>query len=260
MNSSTSVDVLFLNGWSVGEQFVASLLQDFAGTASYRIVDVDERFLKDAWLETLSESVGENTLIIGWSLGGMLAIRLSYFLQGRKQAYRKLVTLMCAPSFVSREGWCAGMNEKDFASFKKAARSDLVLTKTFPYLMLAPKTGVDVKTDAAPLIDRAVLAQLKERYRTSLQSLDARMSTLSLLEQLDLRKELGALNQQAILIFAEHDQLVSVTSAQLLQELYAQHQVRIVEGETHLLNQSIMDLVRTLCTLIDSLDEAAVGG
>lgn len=235
-------------------------MQRFAGSASYRVEDIDERFLAEDWLESLASLIDDNTLIIGWSLGGMLAVRLALFLERRGQGYRKLVTLMSAPSFINREGWRAGMNEKDFANFKKAARSDLALTKTFPYLMLAPKAGVDVKADAAPLIDRSLLAQLKERYRTSLQSLEARIGTLSLLEQLDLRKELGALNQQAILIFAEHDQLVSVTSAQLVQELCAQHQVRIVEGETHLLNQSIMDLVRTLCTLIDSSDGAAFGG
>ena len=260
MSKSSTVDLLFLNGWSLEAAFVEPLVQHFAGTSSYRIVDVDERFLKDAWLESLSALVDENTLIIGWSLGGMLAIRLAYFLQGRKQAYRKLVTLMCAPSFVNRKDWRSGMTKEDFAHFKKAAESDLRLVKTFPYLMLAPKKEVDGGSSGTPFIDRAVLAALKKRYRASLQNQETRMGTLSLLEQLDLRVELASLNQQAVLVFGEHDQLVPLASARLTEELSAQHEVRVIDAESHLLSCSIMDLVSVFCELSVGSDGAVVGG
>lgn len=260
MANSRAIDLLFLNGWSLDATFVEPMVQRLAGGASYRIVDIDEQFLVDEWFETLATLVSENTLIVGWSLGGMLAIRLAVFLEQNQRAYRKLITFMSAPSFIVRDGWCSGMSEEDFEHFRNAAQSDPMLIKTFPYLMLCPKGCGNYASKAAQLVDRSLLAELKKRYRASLQGLDTRMATLGLLKQLDLRDALATLNHQAVFVFAEYDQLVPASSADLVRDLYPKHQVCVVEGESHLLSGSIIDSARGLCGLTELTDEAHAGG
>jgi pimeloyl-ACP methyl ester carboxylesterase len=249
VSDSRAVKVLFLNGWSLDSSFVEPLLQALGEGVTYQVFDVDARFFEDSWPSSLVSLIDQDTVIMGWSLGGMLAIRLAAFLEKNQRDYRKLVTLMASPSFINREGWSCGMSESDFAQFKMAAESDQLVVKTFPYLMLGPKQSVVGTSETTLLANRTLLSEIRQRYRGSLQSSENRIATLALLEQLDLRKELSALQQQAILLFAEDDLLVPNMTAQVVEQLYPHHHVHLVEGEGHLLNAPILKLVSTLLGL-----------
>lgn len=260
MSESTVVDLLFLNGWSLNSSFVEPFVQSVAGNANYQILDIDARFLSDSWMEDLAALVNDDTLIMGWSLGGMLAIRLAAFLERNQRGYRKLITLMAAPSFVSRESWLDGMSKAHFAQFKAAAEFDPLLIKTFPYLMLAATKFAKSNLEVRPSVDRSLLSELKKRYRAGLQDVDTRMNTLRLLEELNLRQELVSLSRSAALVFGQDDQLISLTSVGMVQDICPQHDVLVVEGEAHLLSSGIMRSINVICTLSKDRGEVIFGG
>ena len=240
MNSDPTVDVLFFNGWSLRGDFVEDFVRGIANGRSYRVVDVDERFLDSSWMQSLASLVHPNTVLAGWSLGGMLAIRFARYLQDSEVPYQRLISLMAAPEFVSSCSWPNAMPCEVFSEFEENAREDLLLTKAFPYLMAAGSSAGELG------VNRKLLASVKERYASALQGAALRGQTLSLLKQLNVFDELKGLVRPVCMLFGAHDQLVPLASALAVQKSFPQHDVRVVDGETHYLSDAFLQLVRSL--------------
>lgn len=247
MDSAKPVDLLFLNGWSLDASFVDHFVCSLAEHRSYRVVDIDETFLSDVWLERIAAYVHNDTFILGWSLGGMLAFKLAYSLEKNKRQYGRLITLMAAPSFVARDTWPNGMEQHKFALFEQAVEDDERLVKTFAFLM-TPSSGEDHERaqlqDSGRRLDRQFLASLKRNYRACLQSSARRKVTLGFLGELDLTEELASLSGPVTMVFTERDQLVSLPSAQAVQQRYSQHEVCVIEREGHFLSDAVMSYTK----------------
>ena len=240
MNSNPTVDVLFFNGWSLRSDFVEDFVRGIANGRSYRVVDVDERFLDSSWMQSLASLVHPNTVLAGWSLGGMLAIRFARYLQDSEVPYQRLISLMAAPVFVSSCSWPNAMPCEVFSEFEENAREDLLLTKAFPYLMAAGSSAEELG------VNRKLLASVKKRYASALQGTALRGQTLSLLKQLNVIDELKGLVRPVCMLFGANDQLVLLASALAVQKSFPQHDVRVVDGETHYLSDAFLQLVRSL--------------
>ena len=235
MISGQATDILFFNGWSLGKDFVEGFVRQLADGRSYKIIEIDERFLDDCWMRPLASLVQPNTILAGWSLGGMLAIRFAHYLENSKVPYLKLITLMAAPGFVRSASWPQAMPPELFHAFEESSEDDRKLSKTFPYLMTAHSSN------AQRAVDRELFSGVKKHYVDSLQTSSLRARTLALLKNLDVIDELAGLTRPVLMLFGVEDQLVPQASASAVQERFSRHHVLLMDGECHYLNDTVLE-------------------
>ena len=223
---SKHVDLLFIQGWSVSEDFYAdwihSLSKELMGNRSIQIIACPER-LDIGWLEHLAkEYVSTNTVIIGWSLGGMLAIKLATYLEGANKSYRRLVTLMSSPKFVESTNFQCGMKRQEFADFVSSVSDDRAIVKTFPFLCSkgAPKQS-------------SLLKRVRKQYDLCLLEESKRSQSLKLLGELDVQQELADLTQSALMIFGDQDVLVKQSCALEIKNQFTDHKIVVIDSVAH---------------------------
>ncbi|MFV8780983.1 malonyl-ACP O-methyltransferase BioC [Microbulbifer sp. SA54] len=215
--------IVFLHGWGGDSRCWAPLLGELAGVAqACHCIDLPGfgKRATDGWPDTetllaeLEAELPEHCLLVGWSLGGMLAAQLA----ARSHKVRALVTIAANGCFVARETW-PGMAPAVFEQFCSAQRSD-------PVKNWQRFCGLQARGDSAM---RSLLKMLKSwQPETVPASWDPALECLG---QLDNRAALSRLSVPALHIFGAEDALVPVEAAAQLRGLGCQ--VEIVEGAGH---------------------------
>lgn len=207
MDSKKVKHILVLNGWSMASEiwdsFFASVLPGF----SYDVLSLSTQTTLEECNDLINSHIKPDTLIIGWSLGGEIALNYLIHYQGervRKSCVVGVVFLQSTPCFVNQDSWQAGVSCEDFDALQHllGEKSLDKLVRRFSYLMLA---GSKFKKE-----DRRLLTAL---YSTdSLPTIECLSFGLELLKSFDFRASLADLELPFIWILGENDSLVSANS------------------------------------------------
>ncbi len=159
-----------------------------------------------SWASDLAQQVPDNTTLLGWSLGGLVAMRaaLDY-----PHKISRLILLSSTPRFVAAEDWAHGMAAADLEAFGAALRADPQAT-LLRFLSLQTRGVADQKS-------------LLQQLRMSLQSLPqaddtALSSGLTMLRDTDLRAELSRLEQPTLILHGAADTLTPAGAGAWLAE------------------------------------------
>ncbi|WP_346838644.1 malonyl-ACP O-methyltransferase BioC [Microbulbifer sp. SAOS-129_SWC] len=155
----------------------------------------------DALLQSLYQQLPGNCLLLGHSLGGMLAARLAA--QPGQDKIRALMTIAANGSFVQRGDW-PGMEAQVFADFCQSMRAA-------PEATWEKFCGLQARGDRAM---RSVLKQLKG-WRPSAMGA-AWGQALDCLGRFDNRETLPTISVPALHLFGDRDALVPAAAAQRL--------------------------------------------
>ena len=196
-------------------------------------------------LADLDEQLPENCLLVGWSLGGMLAAQLA----ARSSKVNALVTIAANASFTERADW-PGMAQGTFESFCAAQRQD-------PEKNGQRFCGLQARGDSEM---RSLLKTLKGWQPRDVPA--SWNAALACLGSIDNRSLLPALDVPALHIFGEQDALVPCAAAEQLRALKCP--VKVIADSGHCPHLSrpaeIAALVRSM--LVDNttapLDKSAV--
>ena len=217
--------IVLLHGWgmnaSVWHPVVDTLLPlgnvtlvDLPGLGRSADLAVPESIA--AMANRVEPLVPKGALIIGWSLGGLVATELARRATVQAQA---LMLVASNPCFVERAGW-PGMRAVIYQQFKKAisAYPDKTL-KRFCLLQLQGE------------------AQSKSLLRTLQQVIEQNTApqlaaTLQLLEE-DGRQTLDDVQVPVLHLLGSEDQLVPASLAEHYAERWPEHQAQRVEGAGH---------------------------
>ncbi|MGN0920426.1 MAG: alpha/beta fold hydrolase [Cellvibrio sp.] len=165
----------------------------------------------------LDEQILEPSLLIGWSLGGMLA---ACFAQRHPHKVKALVTLATNASFVKRGAYAAAMDVETNFAFNREFESNAIATLTRFY-------GLMVQGDSRA---RYWLKYLRDQSI----SINPHWQTyLTLLSQLDNREILKGFDKPCLHLLAEKDALVPKSAAVALRHLNPSHEVRLLLGCAH---------------------------
>ena len=216
------INLLLVNGWSVNALFWAGFEKDLVHKCSIKIIDLDkDRSLED-YMTIIDSHITPNTLLVGWSLGGTLAIQYAAMSQ---QSFLGVVTLQTNPCFVAKDEW-PGVSIQQFRALEGLVKQEdwQTLHRQFSHLL--------VKDSKQHRADRSYL---KPVYQTDLlPSRAALTSSLLLLENLDVRDLLTKILLPALHIYGGKDNLVDEKIAAAVQKLSPSHQYEVIEGMAHL--------------------------
>lgn len=226
---------LMFHGWGFPPAIFSSLIDEL--TSGFVVetparTGYEKRPQQSA--DTIAVALQSPTLLVGWSLGGQDALKLS--LQ-QPELVSGVVLLATTPCFVNQPGWNAGMGQAVFNAFREQVNDDPVAAmQQF------------VRLNAGDRADRQSRARLSELSGDVPASV--LLNGLDELEVTDLRDSVSSIRAPVLILHAVDDRIVPVAASYWLQRHLpnARHVEFARGGHAFFLQHAneIADLVRAM--------------
>ncbi len=230
VDDADAQDIVLIHGWGlhaiVFDDIVPALLERFRVT----VVDLPGMGQSplpgaDYTLDFLAEQVlhimPEKAHVLGWSLGGLVALAMAEKAPDRVQS---VVTVAASPRFTSAEGWGTAMNPEILEKFAEMFDEDQEGT-------LVRFLALNCKGSAAMRQDTARLKEIL--YFCGLPAPKALRGGLDILREADLRKVLPTLAMPVLMVFGENDHIVPAAAMAASEPLINQGRTALIEQVAH---------------------------
>ena len=215
MKGNKKLNCVLLHGWGVTNNVWKSFdlkLNDFENVYTPCLYDIyrhsnDQGF--EAAAKALSKKIKKNNIVIAWSIGGLIALRL----MALTTKVRAIIFIASSPCFINKEGWPNVINKNSLSELKKRFSSDAAEgLKHFAGLVAYG----DMSSSVTNKTIRQYLAAEKQSQILS--------SWLSELEKTDQRDQFAALEIPVQIILGQNDILIKSN---------IQNQIRQLNPYTH---------------------------
>ena len=205
-------DLVLLHGWGLHGGIWHAIAARLARSFRLHLVDLpghghsrDHPFGDlDAVVDAVAQSTPDNVRVCGWSLGGLVALRLATRHPSRVAA---LALVSTTPCFAQRPDWPQAMATETLMRFVEDLRVEPA--KTLRRFVSLNALGGPKARDRT----RELAALLAERGTPSARSLAA---GLAMLRDADLRSEVARIGQTAVVIHGGRDCLAPVGAGRWL--------------------------------------------
>jgi pimeloyl-[acyl-carrier protein] methyl ester esterase len=222
--------VVLLHGWALHSEVWGPWLDDLAADATLHVVDLPGHGLS-AWsrgastLTALASAIEarlpREATLIGWSLGGMIALEITRL---RGDRVPGLVLVTTTPKFIAGDDWPHGMPPALLADFARRLREDY--RRTVQNFLALQTRGDDQAL--------ATLRELKRRVDLRPAPAQEALETgLGILEAADLRAAVPGIAAPALVISGQHDRLTPPGASEWLAQTLPRAQHVAVEGAAH---------------------------
>lgn len=235
-------DIVLLHGWGSGSESWQTLIPALQLIANVIALDLpgfgDSPEIAEFNFEAVSDLIiahlPEKAVLIGWSLGGMIAVNIA---ARYPQKISHIITLATNTKFVASRDYETAMPLAVNRQFNKGFATDAPQTlKLF--------SGLLAQGDAN---ERNLLKQV--RKLAAPEKINANwLQALQLLSNLDNRAAFAQLSQTGLHILAEKDVLVPVAAAQSLASVNPLQDIKVVPAAAHAVHWSAPELVISLIT------------
>lgn len=167
---------------------------------------IDNRADLESQLQDLMAVLPEQCVLIGWSLGGQLALELA---RRAPQRIRGLLLVSTTPRFTMAEDWPHGLETATMDAFRESLERDWRQTlRDFLQLQVRGSRNAEatVQQMEAALLEHGLPTQ------------DALRAGLSLLTGLDQRNELMRILQPTLVLSGQHDRVTPPAAGRWLAE------------------------------------------
>jgi malonyl-CoA O-methyltransferase len=206
-------DLVLLHGWALHGGMWGPWVDELARRARLHLVDLPGHG-RSQWPEgastlrdlarAVSPHVPNGAAVLGWSLGGMVALELA---RSRPDNLAALVLIATTPCFLARDDWPAGMNPGVLDGFAAGLAGDYRRTLSN---FLALQTWGDENASQAL---RSLRANLDSHGEPDPLALSA---GLGILRTADLRDALASIAVPSLVIAGEHDRITPVVAGREL--------------------------------------------
>jgi len=221
----------FLHGWalngSVWDPVVDHLKQ------KYQVTTVDlpghgkspppasGEYTVDSLAESVRLILEPNTVLAGWSLGGLVAINIA---AQYPELVKKLVLIASSPQFANTESWEHGVKKSVIDSFA----NDLTLKyRETIHRFLAIQTFGSEKA-------KPVIRELKEKvFANGEPHIDSLSKGLQILKNCNLWEVAKNIQCPTLIILGEKDTLIPKSSGQETQKVISGSELQIIKGAGH---------------------------
>ncbi|MEH6576451.1 MAG: pimeloyl-ACP methyl ester esterase BioH [Amphritea sp.] len=223
-------ELVLLHGWGthsgIWQPLIAQLEKNYAITLvdlpglGRSAADIPQPYTLDAVVELLAEVVPQNVILLGWSLGGIVAMA---FAQRYPQRVSRLITLGSSPCFVQQDDWSCAMDEATFSGFEQSVAENTGKTLQ-RFNMLQVQGSATARADLKVL--KALLSEIK------MPAVDGLLGSLALLRA-DYRGLYAALQLPTLHILCELDTLAPSSIVEQLPALSSTAEVRVLPQQSH---------------------------
>jgi len=200
--------VVFLHGWAQSRQiwfqqrevFPEALYLNLPGHGGADDVPACD------WVENIAQQLPDKPcVLVGWSLGGILALALARRFPERVAA---LALISTTPCFRRRDGWQSGCNEEIFSAFESAVSSASPRLLNRFFALMLHGDGLS-RSDYNALAKQAV-------DRDHPPSAAGLSGGLALLDWLDTRADIAEIAAPTLILHGEQDSIVSADAGRWL--------------------------------------------
>jgi malonyl-CoA O-methyltransferase len=234
--------LVLLHGWGSASNSWQPLLPELQAVAEVIALDLPgfgastalEDFSLDAVLRLVASRLPERCLLMGWSLGGMLAVQLA---ARYPQKISHIITLAANVKFVASRDYATAMPLAVNRQFNRGFAQDAAATlKIFSGLLAQGDSN-----------ERALLKQV--RGLADVEAVNHNwLAALELLATLDNREAFAGLQQPGLHLLADKDVLVPAAAETALKALNPRQQIQVVTAAAHAVHWSkpaeVMRLIR----------------
>ncbi len=211
--------VVLLHGWGLTPQVWAPLQAEL-GTETFAPEILADEGSLDELAMSLLYAIPAGSVLVGWSLGAMLAMALA---ARAPQHISRLVLFAATPSFVKRKDWQHGLDAETTLAFRENFRKDP--QRTLERFIALQALGDNERASVSAALRSSIASH--EKHASALAH------GLRLLEQTDLRGTLPAVSLRCLLIHGEQDALMPVAATQWLAHRWSSSETFILPGVGH---------------------------
>lgn len=200
--------LFLLHGWGMNARVFDALAGKLAGHFDVHSLDLPGHGGRDAlatntlqsWAGDLAAQLPDDAMLLGWSLGGQVALRAAL---DQPAKIARLILLASTPCFVASQAWAHGMAIEDLEGFGTALLAEPQAT-LLRFLSL--------QTRGMPG-QKALLQQLRQTlFAAPMADAGALAAGLTILRNTDLRAELLQLAQPVLVLHGALDTLTPVAA------------------------------------------------
>lgn len=210
-----------LHGWGMNARVFDTLADRLAADFDVRPLDLPGHGGRAAladntlqtWADDLAQQLPDGAILLGWSLGGQVAMRAAL---DHPRRIARLILLASTPRFVATEDWPRGMGLADLEAFGAALLAEPEAT-LLRFLSLQTRGMPGQKT---------LLQQLRQSLLAAPAADSAALAAgLAILRDSDLRSEVPRLTQPTLVLHGALDTLTPAVAGAWLAETLpaAQH-------------------------------------
>jgi pimeloyl-[acyl-carrier protein] methyl ester esterase len=231
-HAATPQHLVLIHGWGMHGAVWQPLVKSLSKRFYLHVVDLPGMGLSPPMASHDLESVAAKLLevlpaeidVCGWSLGGLISMRMALM---QPERVKRLVLVGSTPCFVNQTGkaaWQDGINAEVFRDFALQVSVDYESTM-LKFLTLQCMGSRDT---------RSIIKQLRVSFAARPSpSVTALQDALDILLENDLRPEVPLLQTPTLLIHGDRDTLAPVQAANWMSQHLPQSSLRVIAGASH---------------------------
>jgi pimeloyl-[acyl-carrier protein] methyl ester esterase len=220
-----------IHGWGVNSEIWVSLVDELKLFASVYLIDLPgmggSLSISPYTLDNIAKEIKSNLPIkkfnvLGWSLGGQVAMNLAIRMP---EFVEKLILMSTTPCFVEKKDWPYGVNKQFFSNFELETKQNL--NNTLLKFFLIQTRDINDSKNVMRFLKNTFI-EIRDDNKSSMQS------ALNVLKETDLRNEVQKIDKPTLIIAGDKDRLTSSKASIWLYEKIKGATLKEIKGANHM--------------------------